>query len=55
MIVQVTVFLAPVVKNVDSAIHRINLNPVDKYLGNLLHLIHLLNNWGLNRTVVGSD
>ena len=30
MIVQVTVFLAPVVTNVDSAIHRINLNPVDK-------------------------
>ena len=29
--------LAPVVQKMDSAIHRINHYPVDKYLGNLLH------------------
>ena len=28
---------APVVQMFDSAIHRINCYPVDKYLGNQLH------------------
>ena len=28
---------APVVQMLDSAIHRINCYPVDKYLGNQLH------------------
>ena len=49
--------LAPVVQTLDSAIHRINHYPADKYLGNQLRyplveiypsssVIHLLNNWG---------
>ena len=29
--------LAPVAQTLDSAIHRINHYPVDKYLGNQLH------------------
>ena len=29
--------LAPVVQTLDSAIHRINHSPVDKYLGKQLH------------------
>ena len=29
--------LAPVVQTLDSAIHRINHYPADKYLGNQLH------------------
>ena len=50
---------APVVQMLDSAIHRINHYPADKYLGNQSHYplykdlqypqdsaIHLLNNWG---------
>ena len=58
--------LAPVVqKLMDSAVHRINHYPVDKYKGNLLcypvdrdlsggySFIHLLTNWGLKFTLVG--
>ena len=33
----VLLHLAPVVKTLDSAIHRINHSPVDKYLGKQLH------------------
>ena len=50
--------LAPFVQNVDSAIHRINLYPVDSVLLSLTLIrwrviylvdsaIQLLNNWGL--------
>ena len=31
-----TTYLAPVVQTLDSAIHRINHYPADKYLGNQL-------------------
>ena len=42
---------APVVQKVDSAIHWINLHPVDNPIGfpntyPLDSAIHLLNNWG---------
>ena len=47
------IFQASVVQMLDSAIHRINHYPANKYEGNQLHLIypmdsiiHLLNNWG---------
>ena len=43
---------APVVQTSDSAIHRINHYPADKYWENRLHypldsVIHLLDNWTL--------
>ena len=43
--------LAPVVQTEDSAIHRINLYPLDSAIGSpniyaVDRAIHLLNNWG---------
>ena len=57
-----TQLLVPVVQTLDSVIHRINHYLVDTYQGNQLRylldrdlssgqLIHLLNNWGLVKSV----
>ena len=47
---------APVVQTLDSAIHRINHYPADKYYGNQLRYpldsaIQRLNNWGLMNSI----
>ena len=53
-------FQAPVIQKLDSAIHRINHYPLEKYKGNQLRypvdsVIHLLNNWGQENIYDGTN